>query len=197
MRKCWLPATAFVWLVATGCVATQSPEPAQVASARAVATLPLREEGNGLVEFAEVPIDTPPAPQSAATTAATKAVSTASADGSNVSNGSNEKSGAAAGGGTNGGTRGGGTSGGGAASSAGSSGVQPIAAMPVVVLATPGVNSGGGSGNGKPAIERPDPSGDDIVARRLRRAAEQEQDPELRRKLWQEYVNYRNNAHAP
>jgi hypothetical protein len=67
----------------------------------------------------------------------------------------------------------------------------------MVVSVPPGVNSGGGSGNGKPAIERPDPSGDDIVARRLRRAAEEEQDPELRRKLWQEYVNYKKNAQTP
>jgi hypothetical protein len=70
-------------------------------------------------------------------------------------------------------------------------------APPILVSLPPGVNSGGGSGNGKPAIEHPDPSGDDVVARRLRRAAEEEQDPELRRKLWQEYVNYKKNAQTP
>ncbi len=32
---------------------------------------------------------------------------------------------------------------------------------------------------------------DDIVARQLREAAEEETDPELKRKLWQEYDNYR------
>ena len=76
-------------------------------------------------------------------------------------------------------------------------GQRSAARAPVIVSVPPGVNSGGGSGNGKPAIERPDPSGDDIVARRLRRAAEEEQDPELRRKLWQEYVNYKKNAQTP
>jgi hypothetical protein len=37
-------------------------------------------------------------------------------------------------------------------------------------------------------------SGDDIVARRLRKAAEQETDPGLKQKLWREYVDYRQNA---
>ena len=85
------------------------------------------------------------------------------------------------------------SSGGQTAGAAGHSGVR----VPVVVSVTSGVNSGGGSGNGKPALERPDPSGDDIVARRLRRAAEEEKDPELRRKLWQEYVNYKKNTQTP
>ena len=51
---------------------------------------------------------------------------------------------------------------------------------------------GGGSG----APDRGIPSGDDddIVARRLRRAAEQETDPELKEKLWQEYIEYKRNA---
>ena len=40
------------------------------------------------------------------------------------------------------------------------------------------------------------PSGDDddIVARRLRRAAEQETDPELKEKLWKEYIEYKKNS---
>jgi hypothetical protein len=32
------------------------------------------------------------------------------------------------------------------------------------------------------------------VARRLRKAAEQETDPELKEKLWKEYINYKKNA---
>ena len=55
-----------------------------------------------------------------------------------------------------------------------------------------GTLPGGGSG----APDRGIPSGDDddIVARRLRRAAEQETDPELKEKLWQEYIEYKRNA---
>jgi hypothetical protein len=59
-----------------------------------------------------------------------------------------------------------------------------------------GVNAGGASGNGASAREIPDGSDDDIVARRLRKAAEQETDPELKEKLWQEYVQYKKNAQA-
>ena len=59
-----------------------------------------------------------------------------------------------------------------------------------------GVNAGGYSGNGASAREIPDGSDDDIVARRLRKAAEQETDPELKEKLWQEYVQYKKNAQA-
>jgi len=58
----------------------------------------------------------------------------------------------------------------------------------------PGSNAGGGSGNGASAREIPDGSDDDIVARRLRKAAEQETDPELREKLWQEYIEYKKNG---
>jgi len=49
-----------------------------------------------------------------------------------------------------------------------------------------------GSGASGSAI--PDGSDDDIVARRLRRAAEQETDPELKEKLWKEYIEYKKNA---
>ncbi len=42
--------------------------------------------------------------------------------------------------------------------------------------------------------EIPDGSDDDVVARRLRQAAEQETDPELKEKLWQEYIDYKRNA---
>ena len=52
------------------------------------------------------------------------------------------------------------------------------------------------SGAGSDAPDRGIPSGDDddIVARRLRRAAEQETDPELKEKLWKEYMEYKRNA---
>jgi hypothetical protein len=41
----------------------------------------------------------------------------------------------------------------------------------------------------------PDGSGDDIVARQLREAAERETDPELKRKLWEEYRKYKQGTH--
>jgi hypothetical protein len=58
-----------------------------------------------------------------------------------------------------------------------------------------GNNSGGGAqGSGSAAPSIPDGSDDDIVARRLRKAAEQETDPELKEKLWKEYVEYKKNS---
>jgi len=50
------------------------------------------------------------------------------------------------------------------------------------------------AGNGAVAREVPDGSDDDVVARRLRQAAQQETDPELKEKLWQEYADYKKNA---
>jgi hypothetical protein len=50
------------------------------------------------------------------------------------------------------------------------------------------------AGNGASAREIPDGSDDDVVARRLRQAAQQETDPELKEKLWQEYIDYKKNA---
>jgi hypothetical protein len=41
---------------------------------------------------------------------------------------------------------------------------------------------------------RYDPKDDDIVARQLREAAEEETDPELREKLWNEYEQYKKNS---
>jgi hypothetical protein len=55
-------------------------------------------------------------------------------------------------------------------------------------------SAGESAGNGAVAREIPDGSDDDIVARRLRKAAEQETDPELKEKLWKEYVEYKKNA---
>ena len=53
--------------------------------------------------------------------------------------------------------------------------------------------NGNVTGNGAVANEIPDGNDDDGVARRLRKAAEQETDPELKDKLWKEYVEYRQN----
>jgi hypothetical protein len=50
------------------------------------------------------------------------------------------------------------------------------------------------AGNGAVAKEIPDGNDDDVVARRLRKAAEQETDPELKDKLWKEYVEYKKNT---
>jgi hypothetical protein len=50
------------------------------------------------------------------------------------------------------------------------------------------------SGNGAPATLIPDGNDDDIVARRLRKAAEVETDPELKERLWKEYVEYKKNT---
>ena len=68
---------------------------------------------------------------------------------------------------------------------------DPIAATEV---------AGGASGDGRhtgniptpPDI--PDGKDDDIVARQLREAAENEQDPELREKLWEEYRKYKKRS---
>ena len=50
------------------------------------------------------------------------------------------------------------------------------------------------SGNGAVATEIPDGNDDDVIARRLRKAAAQETDPELKDKLWKEYVEYKKNT---
>ena len=46
---------------------------------------------------------------------------------------------------------------------------------------------------GQPA-DIPDGSDDDVVARQLREAAEKEKDPELRKKLWDEYRKYKQGT---
>lgn len=58
----------------------------------------------------------------------------------------------------------------------------------------PARTSAGTGGSGKSAVERADGSDDDIVARRLRRAAEQETDPELKERLWKEYDDYKKSV---
>ncbi len=54
----------------------------------------------------------------------------------------------------------------------------------------------GGGGNGATAPKIVPGSDNDVVARRLRKAAEQEPDPVLRAKLWQEYWAYRQGTAA-
>jgi len=54
--------------------------------------------------------------------------------------------------------------------------------------------NGSASGNGATATVIPDGNDDDIVARRIRKAAELETDPELKDKLWKEYVEYKKNT---
>ena len=61
-------------------------------------------------------------------------------------------------------------------------------------------SAGGASGDGRQAGKTstppdiPDGKDDDIVARQLREAAEDEQDPELREKLWEEYRKYKTRG---
>lgn len=55
---------------------------------------------------------------------------------------------------------------------------------------------GSGGGNGATAPSVTPGSDDDIVAHRLRRAAEQETDPTLRERLWKEYTEYKAGTSA-
>lgn len=55
-----------------------------------------------------------------------------------------------------------------------------------------GVQRQGGSQGAPPDI--PDGSDDDVVARQLREAAEKETDPELKKKLWEEYRKYKQGT---
>lgn len=65
-----------------------------------------------------------------------------------------------------------------------------------------GTGQGAGSGSGaqrKPGRQGtppgiPDGSDDDVVARQLREAAEKESDPELKRRLWEEYRKYKEGT---
>lgn len=115
--------------------------------------------------------------------------------------------GSGAGGG--GGSGGGGSSGSGAAGGAGDEGDELSASGSATAQQT-----GGGSGSGatrkggaatpgswnQPATsgsapdDIPDGSDDDIVARQLREAAEKETDPELKKKLWEEYRRYKQGT---
>lgn len=57
----------------------------------------------------------------------------------------------------------------------------------------PGLGTASGQhGAPPPGVDLPDASGDDVVARQLREAAERERDPALRARLWEEYRRYRS-----
>ena len=64
-----------------------------------------------------------------------------------------------------------------------------------------GKGAGQGAGSEQTAAEGSQPGTrdfetgyDDIVARQLREAAEKETDPELKKKLWEEYRKYQEGA---
>jgi hypothetical protein len=62
--------------------------------------------------------------------------------------------------------------------------------------ATP-VEGAGAGGPGNTAVSPPDigdGSDDDVVARQIRKAAESETDPDLRKKLWEEYRKYKQGT---
>jgi hypothetical protein len=58
----------------------------------------------------------------------------------------------------------------------------------------PSTGTSSATGNGATARPVPQPNGDSIIARRLRKAAEQETDPRVKARLQSEYVEYQNNA---
>jgi hypothetical protein len=58
------------------------------------------------------------------------------------------------------------------------------------------LSASGAGGNGAVAQKVSAGSDNDIVARRLRKAAEQETDPALRAKLWKEYTDFRQGMSA-
>ena len=58
--------------------------------------------------------------------------------------------------------------------------------------ASRGTSGAGGKGSGRQQ-DSASYADDDIVARQLREAAENETDPELKEKLWKEYYEYKNS----
>jgi hypothetical protein len=74
--------------------------------------------------------------------------------------------------------------------SAANASAAPSAARSTLIRKT-SLSATGGGGNGATAQKVNAASDNDIVARRLRKAAEQETDPALRAKLWKEYADYR------
>jgi hypothetical protein len=77
-----------------------------------------------------------------------------------------------------------------ASSGAASGDAAPVAARSTFIRKT-SIAATGGGGNGATAKKVTAGSDNDIVARRLRKAAEQETNPALRAKLWKEYADYR------
>ena len=112
--------------------------------------------------------------------------------------------GAAAGGGPSPGTGApGGTiamaSGAGAAATAPQNSMASAAAPSVArstLIRKTSLSASGGGGNGATAQKATPGSDNDIVARRLRKAAEQETNPTVRAKLWKEYADYRQGMAA-
>jgi hypothetical protein len=75
------------------------------------------------------------------------------------------------------------------------SGAAPAEARSTSIRKT-SLSATGGGGNGATAQKVNPASDNDIVARRLRKAAEQETNPDLRAKLWKEYADYRQGMTA-
>ena len=88
--------------------------------------------------------------------------------------------------------------GGGAGSSAEGSGATGQADPGTAAQSTYGEGAGPGSPRSPDKTSAPpgtpDGSDDDVVARQLREAAEKENDPELKKKLWEEYRKYKEGA---
>ena len=121
------------------------------------------------------------------------------------------KSAGASGGGGGGGAGGaGGTAGAGAAAAAGAdsgaareTATGPSSGAPGSASEgareRPASGAAGGPGGGQTPVSSappdiPDGSDDDVVARQLREAAEKETDPELKKKLWEEYRKYKKGT---
>ena len=88
-----------------------------------------------------------------------------------------------------------GLSGGAGVSNGAASAAAPGAARSTLIRKT-SLSATGGGGNGATAQKTTSGSDNDIVARRLRKAAEQETNPTLRAKLWKEYADYRQGMAA-
>lgn len=73
-------------------------------------------------------------------------------------------------------------------------GAEANGAEDQVAAAGGAAESGGQVGRTPPPPDIADGKDDDIVARQLREAAETEQDPELREKLWDEYRKYKKRT---
>ncbi len=83
--------------------------------------------------------------------------------------------------------------GGGMASAAGDDGAEQTGAEGGQQTSSRDTDRGrpGRSGPSSAPPDTPDGSDDDVVARQLREAAEKETDPELKKKLWEEYRKYK------